>query len=103
MMTEVAMALQARADEEEDAFKQGSASASAAKETRLYGRWQTVDWIPPQAKHGIVPKNERGNVLCPPLAHALPLVRESLTPEGCAAWNFNCTHRTWAVGHWSRK
>ncbi|KAK9908106.1 hypothetical protein WJX75_002826 [Coccomyxa subellipsoidea] len=60
-------------DDEEDLFKPISPKAPASNETKLYGHWQTVEWIPPQAKDGIVPKNERGNVLCPPLAHALPL------------------------------
>ncbi len=57
-----------------------SPKAPASSETKLYGHWQTVEWIPPQAKDGVVPKNERGNVLCPPLAHALPLVRSCLQP-----------------------
>ena len=49
-------------------------TAAAVEITKLYGDWQTDEWIPPKAEHGIVPKNERGNVLCPPLAYALPLV-----------------------------
>lgn len=61
-------------NDEEDPFRPISPKAPASNETKLYGHWQTVEWIPPQAKDGIVPKNERGNVLCPPLAHALPLV-----------------------------
>jgi hypothetical protein len=65
-------------DDEEDLFKPISPKAPASNETKLYGHWQTVEWIPPQAKDGIVPKNERGNVLCPPLAHALPLVNSCM-------------------------
>ncbi|BDA45057.1 probable DNA repair protein complementing XP-C cells homolog [Coccomyxa sp. Obi] len=60
-------------DEDDDPFKPTTPKTPASKETNLFGYWQTVEWIPPQAKDGIVPKNERGNVMCPPLAHALPL------------------------------
>ncbi|CAL8469198.1 g8739 [Coccomyxa elongata] len=60
-------------DEDDDPFKPTTPKTPASKETNLFGYWQTVEWIPPQAKGGIVPKNERGNVMCPPLAHALPL------------------------------
>lgn len=66
-------------DREDDPFKPLSPKEpDASKGTQLYGRWQTVEWVPPQAQNGTVPKNERGNVLCPPLAHALPLVSPHL-------------------------
>ncbi|GAX72825.1 hypothetical protein CEUSTIGMA_g280.t1 [Chlamydomonas eustigma] len=38
----------------------------------LFGDWQTEPWKRPAATDGIVPKNERGNVECPPLLPALP-------------------------------
>lgn len=47
---------------------------SEALQTWLYGQWQTVEWHPPVAVDGIVPKNQRGTVHCPPLAAALPVV-----------------------------
>jgi len=28
----------------------------------LFGEWQTTDYIPPEAKNGIVPRNEYGSV-----------------------------------------
>lgn len=28
----------------------------------LFGEWQTTDYVPPEAKDGIVPRNEYGNV-----------------------------------------
>jgi len=43
-----------------------------SQQTRLYGRWQTRRWEAPVAVDGIVPKNERGNVQCPPLTMSLP-------------------------------
>lgn len=42
--------------------------------TKMYGRWQTQQWEVPTAVGGIVPKNDRGNVHCPPLASELPKV-----------------------------
>lgn len=45
---------------------------SAFATINLYGRWQTIPWVPPVAEGGVVPKNERGNVECPPLASSLP-------------------------------
>lgn len=38
----------------------------------FYGHWQTVEYEPPPAKDGIVPKNERGNVEVPPLNKLMP-------------------------------
>ena len=49
-----------------------------ANQTKLYGMWQTEPWQPPVAMDGMVPKNERGTVLCPPLAPSLPEVRSYL-------------------------
>lgn len=40
--------------------------------TKMYGRWQTQQWQVPTAVGGVVPKNDRGNVHCPPLASELP-------------------------------
>ena len=62
-------------DEDDPFITKNKDTAAATEITKLYGDWQTDEWIPPKAEHGIVPKNERGNVLCPPLAYALPLVR----------------------------
>ena len=45
-----------------------------AVNTSLYGEWQTEVWVAPEAKDGVVPKNERGNVMCPPLVPSLPKV-----------------------------
>jgi len=28
----------------------------------LFGEWQTTEYVPPEAKDGIVPRNEYGNV-----------------------------------------
>ncbi len=42
--------------------------------TKMYGRWQTQQWEVPIAVGGVVPKNDRGNVHCPPLASELPKV-----------------------------
>ena len=42
--------------------------------TKMYGRWQTQQWEVPTAVGGVVPKNDRGNVHCPPLASELPKV-----------------------------
>ena len=42
--------------------------------TKMYGQWQTQLWEVPTAVGGIVPKNDRGNVHCPPLASELPKV-----------------------------
>ncbi|EFJ49372.1 hypothetical protein VOLCADRAFT_89729 [Volvox carteri f. nagariensis] len=59
-----------------EAAGEGSAAAGAADgggpTINLYGRWQTDPWVPPVAEGGIVPKNERGNVECPPLVPELP-------------------------------
>ncbi|KAK9823314.1 hypothetical protein WJX72_001861 [[Myrmecia] bisecta] len=63
------------AAEEEDDAELGSPSTSKSPEpalTRLYGEWQTSEWRAPVATGGVVPKNEHGNVLCPPFAAALP-------------------------------
>lgn len=42
--------------------------------TKMYGQWQTQQWEVPTAVGGVVPKNDRGNVHCPPLASELPKV-----------------------------
>ena len=59
-----------------------------SQQTRLYGEWQTQPWKAPKAKDGVVPKNERGTVHCPPLAAALPQVRQS----------FLTLHKPWTMG-----
>ena len=38
----------------------------------LFGAWQTEAWKPEVAKDGKVPKNEYGNVLCPPFVPSVP-------------------------------
>jgi hypothetical protein len=63
--------------DEDDPFSAKKKGKKDAEVTRLYGDWQTEEWIPPKAENGKVPKNERGNVLCPPLAYALPRVGRS--------------------------
>jgi xeroderma pigmentosum group C-complementing protein len=51
----------------------GGGNGGKGEETqRLYGRWQTDEWVR-KAEGGKVPKNERGNVEVPPLAKAMPL------------------------------
>jgi xeroderma pigmentosum group C-complementing protein len=61
--------------EEEEGVKASGASSKDTDEpqTLLYGLWQTCEWKPPVARDGIVPKNERGSVECPPLLKSLPL------------------------------
>ncbi|GIL94232.1 hypothetical protein Vretimale_488 [Volvox reticuliferus] len=63
-------------DADDDFLMLETAGEAAAAEERptinLYGRWQTDEWTPPVAEGGVVPKNERGNVECPPLVPALP-------------------------------
>lgn len=39
----------------------------------LFGQWQTTPYIPPEAKNGIVPRNEYGNV---------DLFQQSMLPKG---------------------
>jgi hypothetical protein len=60
--------------EEEEGVKASEASSMDTDEpqTLLYGLWQTCEWKPPVARDGIVPKNERGSVECPPLMKSLP-------------------------------
>lgn len=60
--------------DEDDPFGLKKKDKAAPEVTKLYGDWQTEEWIPPKAENGVVPKNERGNVLCPPLAYCLPQV-----------------------------
>lgn len=60
--------------DEDDPFAAKKKEKKGTEVTKLYGDWQTEEWIPPKAKNGKVPKNEHGNVLCPPLAFALPRV-----------------------------
>ncbi len=70
------------ANEASDATADPAASTDAAPSvqltdaavTKLYGKWQTQEWIPPAAENGVVPKNDKGNVLAPPFAAALPKV-----------------------------
>lgn len=68
----------------EDAEAGGAAAAGAAV-TLLYGFWQTDPWQPPKAEGGVVPKNERGNVECPPFAKALPQGTVHVALPGAAA------------------
>ena len=50
---------------------------SDAMVTKMYGVWQTQAWVAPTAVGGVVPKNDRGNVHCPPFASELPKVTAS--------------------------
>lgn len=60
-------------DGDGELFKpQAAAAASEAGMNRMYGVWQTRPWAPPAARGGQVPKNERGQVDCPPYSLALP-------------------------------
>lgn len=56
-----------------DQEEEGAKMPGAVAETRLYGLWQTEEWEVPVAMDGLVPKNEHGNVHCPPLASSLPV------------------------------
>ena len=60
--------------DEDDPFAAKKKEKKDTEVTKLYGDWQTEEWILPKAENGRVPKNEHGNVLCPPLAFALPRV-----------------------------
>ena len=51
--------------------------------TKMYGRWQTQQWQVPTAVGGVVPKNDRGNVHCPPLASELPKVSQHSAHTCC--------------------
>lgn len=63
------------ADQEEEVQEEQSViPVPDALVTKMYGRWQTQQWEVPTAVGGIVPKNDRGNVHCPPLASELPKV-----------------------------
>ena len=63
------------ADQEEEVqVEQSVIPVPDARVTKMYGRWQTQQWEVPTAVGGIVPKNDRGNVHCPPLASELPKV-----------------------------
>ena len=63
------------ADQEQEAQEEQSViPVPDALVTKMYGRWQTQQWKVPTAVGGIVPKNDRGNVHCPPLASELPTV-----------------------------
>lgn len=57
--------------------------------TKMYGRWQTQQWQVPTAVGGVVPKNDRGNVHCPPLASELPKVRHMGLASIFWQWNFH--------------
>ena len=39
-----------------------AARASEASELRLYGRWQTIAYVPPTAQGGVVPRSAHGHV-----------------------------------------
>ena len=66
---------QAPPEEEEEVLEETSViPVLDAMVTKMYGRWQTQQWEVPTAVGGVVPKNERGNVHCPPLASELPKV-----------------------------
>ena len=36
--------------------------SNQASELRLYGRWQTIAYVPPTAQGGVVPRSEHGHV-----------------------------------------
>lgn len=60
-------------DEDGEMFKpKGAAAPSEMGMNRIYGVWQTRPWAAPAARGGQVPKNERGQVDCPPFSLALP-------------------------------
>ncbi|CAG9465187.1 unnamed protein product [Pedinophyceae sp. YPF-701] len=42
------------------------------KQVWVYGEWQTRAWVPAPVVDGRVPRNDRGNVECPPLVPLLP-------------------------------
>lgn len=47
----------------------------------LFGEWQTMDYDPPEAKDGIVPRNEYGNV---------DLFKKCMLPKGTVHINRKC-------------
>lgn len=79
-----APALQEGGDDTADGEVQDPASFSS-----FYGHWQTVEYEPPAAKDGIVPKNERGNVEVPPLNKLMP--RGTVRGKGCWRAGALCT------------
>lgn len=78
------------ADQEEEVQQELSVvPVPDALVTKMYGQWQTQQWEVPTAVDGAVPKNDRGNVHCPPLASELPKVGSlSLRPEDNACAMF---------------
>lgn len=68
---------QAAEEEDDDDLGEGPAEgtggAADGPMVDLYGDWQTELWTRPEARDGVVPKNARGNVECPPLVKALPI------------------------------
>ena len=76
--------------DKDDPFAAKKKEKKDTEVTKLYGNWQTEEWIPPKAENGKVPKNEHGNVLCPPLAYALPRVGGSRLVQSVRA-NINVT------------
>ena len=63
-----------RPEEEEVQEEPSVIPVPDAMVTKMYGVWQTQQWEAPTAVGGVVPKNDRGNVHCPPLASELPKV-----------------------------
>ena len=61
--------------------------------TKMYGRWQTQQWQVPTAVGGVVPKNDRGNVHCPPLASELPKVCHTIASVSFAHEIFYVEHQ----------
>lgn len=47
----------------------------------LFGEWQTTEYVPPEAKNGIVPRNEYGSV---------DLFKECMLPKGTVHINRKC-------------
>ena len=62
------------AEEEEGLDQSPVVPVPDATVTKMYGHWQTQQWQVPTAVGGVVPKNDRGNVHCPPFASELPKV-----------------------------
>lgn len=65
--------------------------------TKMFGLWQTQAWVAPTAVGGVVPKNDRGNVHCPPFASELPKVSlQAMWRSGSSAVDrYQCICPTW--------
>jgi xeroderma pigmentosum group C-complementing protein len=79
-----AVARAAAAAAEGEAPPDAAAAAAAGTESALYGEWQTEEYVPPAATHGVVPRGGRGHVELWTSAH-IPLgtahLREPLVAQ----------------------